>query len=201
MTEARPGHNAAALLRRRPGDLSSFTDRLVSTLEAWNLRSRELLPFGHTGAARQLASDLEVLEPHMELGAIPGLIAAEQTTPVGPAHGDVSMWNVVVGADSLTLIDWEAALAQMLPGFDAEYALVDAAAAAASYTDRVAAFVSSDVAGLRQRIAATTGMPPAVARLAPVACWANHAANEIRRKGDDASFLAILRLVLADVSR
>jgi hypothetical protein len=40
-----------------------------------------------------------------------------------------------------------------------------------------------------------------VAALAPVATWAHHAANEIRSGGDDGSFLAVLRLVLADVPR
>jgi hypothetical protein len=123
------------------------------------------------------------------------------TTAVAPAHGDVSMWNLVVGPQGLTLVDWEAARPHLLPGFDAEYALVDATAAAAGYADRVAAFARSDVRGLRERIAATTGVPPAVAALSPVATWAHHAANEQRSGGNDGSFLAILRLVLADVPR
>jgi hypothetical protein len=44
-------------------------------------------------------------------------------------------------------------------------------------------------------------VPPLVAALTPVATWTHHAANERRSGGDDASFLAILRLVLADVTR
>jgi hypothetical protein len=206
VADARTGETAAALLRRRPGDLRLFADRLISTLEAWNLGSREVMPFGGTEAARQLASDLAVVEPHLE----PALVAAlrrrldevsDQATPVAPAHGDVSMWNVVVGPHGLTLVDWEAARPQLLPGFDAEYALVDATAAASAYSDRVAAFARGDVKGLRERIVATTGVPPSLAALAPVATWAHHAANELRNAGDDGSFLAILRLVLADVAR
>jgi hypothetical protein len=204
VADARAGETAASLLRRRPHDLPAFADRLVSTLEAWNLGSREVLPFGATEAARQLAADLAVVEPQLEAAHV-ALIrrrleqASAETAPVAPAHGDVSMWNVVVGAHGLTLVDWEAARQQLLPGFDAEYALVDATAAASAYADRVAAFMRSDVQGLRERIAATTGSSLSVAALAPVATWAHHAANEVRSGGDDGSFLAILRLVLADV--
>ena len=206
IAEARAGETAAAVLRRRPADLSAFADRLVGTLEAWNLGTREIVAFGATEAAQQLASDLTVVEPHLEAqdaAAIRTQLdeASVEPTAVAPAHGDVSMWNLVLGPHGLTLVDWEAARGQLLPGFDAEYALVDATAAAASYADRVAAFTRSDVRGLRERIAATTGVPPQVAALAPVATWAHHAANEIRAGGDDGSFLAILRLVLADASR
>ena len=201
VAEARSGETAASQLRRRPGDLASLADRLVSTIEAWNLRSGVPKPFGGTQAARQLATDLEVVAPYVDAGDLQAARrriedASAEVTPVSPAHGDVSMWNVIV-TDGLTLVDWEDAVDEMLSGFDAEYALVDAAAAASSYVDRVSAFSSSDVAGLRRRLAATTGQPPPVAALAPVACWAHHAANEIRRGGDDTSFLAILRLVLA----
>jgi hypothetical protein len=206
VADARAGETAAALLRRRPGDLAPFADRLVSTLEAWNLGSREILPFGASEAARQLAADLAVVEQRLETDLVAAARrrleeASGMTTAVAPAHGDVSMWNLVVGPQGLTLVDWEAARPHLLPGFDAEYALVDATAAAAGYADRVAAFARSDVRGLRERIAATTGVPPAVAALSPVATWAHHAANEQRSGGDDSSFLAILRLVLADVPR
>lgn len=206
VTDARSGETGAALLRRRPGDLRAFADRLISTLEAWNLGAREILPFGATRAARQLTADLAVVEQQLEPGPVAAIRrrldeAAEETTAVSPAHGDVSMWNVVVGPHGLTLVDWEAARGQLLPGFDAEYALVDATAAAGAYVDRVAAFRQSDVRGLRERIAATTGVPVRVAALAPVATWAHHAANELRSGGDDGSFLAILRLALADVQR
>jgi hypothetical protein len=206
VADARAGETAASLLRRRPHDLPTFADRLVSTLEAWNLGSREVVRFGASDAARQLAADLAIVEPQLEPGDVAAVrrsldeVSAE-TTPVAPAHGDVSMWNIVVGAHGLTLVDWEAARPQLLPGFDAEYALVDATAATAAYADRVAAFTRSDVKSLRERIAATTGVPPLVAALAPVATWTHHAANERRSGGGDASFLAILRLVLADVPR
>jgi hypothetical protein len=204
VTAARPGHTAASILRRRPSGLPDLADRVVSTLEAWNLGSRQVTTFGTSRAARQLLSDLEVLEPQLDpvqAGTIRRQLSdfAAETLPVAPAHGDVSMWNLVVGPRGLTLVDWEAACEEMLPGFDAEYALVDATAAASSYADRIAAFSRAPVDAVRRRIAATTGLPATIAPLVPVSCWAHHAANEVRSGGHNGSFLAILRLVLADV--
>jgi hypothetical protein len=65
VTEARAGETVASLLRRRPGELPALADRLVSTLEAWNLGALRLVPFGATQAAAQLAADLGVLEPQL----------------------------------------------------------------------------------------------------------------------------------------
>jgi hypothetical protein len=206
VSDARAGQTAASLLGRHPRALAGFADRLLSTLESWNLGSGQTMAFGSSRASRQCLSDLELVEPHLDSAQADAARrylreSTAEPVSVAPAHGDVSMWNLVVGSHGLTLVDWEAALEEMLPGFDAEYALVDATAAATGYTDRVAAFSRTGLAAARRRIAATTRVPSTIAPLAPVACWAHHAANEIRCGGDDGSFLMILRLVLGDALR
>jgi hypothetical protein len=115
------------------------------------------------------------------------------------------MWNLLLDDGRLALVDWEAALDEQLPGFDAEYALVDAVAAAHGYRDRVAAWRAAHgldpvaLPLLRRRIAATTGLADDAAPLVAVSCWAHHAANELRKNGGDGSFLEILRLTLREL--
>jgi hypothetical protein len=201
--QARGGSTAAAELRSRPARLPRLTDTVISTVEAWNLHASVLKPFAATGAARRLDEDLQTLAGEVDTAAVRAAVeaAAGLLTPVAPAHGDLTMANVIVGAKCVTVVDWEAALAETLPGFDAEYALVDAAAAADGYRDRVGAARTAGVHAWRARLAATLGLPEPVARLTPVACWAHHAANELRKGGRDASFVTLLRHSLTEVSR
>jgi hypothetical protein len=116
------------------------------------------------------------------------------------------MFNVIVGPDGLGVVDWESAAVDRLPLTDLLYAAVDAAAAAARYEDRVAAFedcCSSDgryvrfVGQLLRRLATAVAATERVAELSFHACWLHHAANERRDGRTDAErpFLAILRQV------
>ena len=203
VTRARVGNTAAVLLRGRPARVPRLIDTLISTVEAWNLRASVPKPFASTGAARRLDEDLQALAGRIDTASARSAIeaAAHLVTPVSPAHGDLTMANVIVGADGITLVDWEDAVDEALPGFDAEYGLVDAAAAPDGYRDRAAAARAAGVEQWRARLAATLGIPPPVARLTPVACWAHHAANELRNGGGDASFLTLLRHSLTEAGR
>jgi thiamine kinase-like enzyme len=116
------------------------------------------------------------------------------------AHNDLTMFNVLLEGDGLGVVDWECARAYDLPLGDLAYAAVDAAAAAARYGDRVAAYerafgtgpVAAQVDELVRRICRAVDVDDELAELCLHSTWLRHAANE-QRDGSSATFLSILR--------
>jgi hypothetical protein len=68
------------------------------------------------------------------------LVDAVQELPAVLQHNDVGSWNVVVGGDAFTVLDWEEAVRHGLPLWDLFYFLVDATAHLDGAPDRAEHF-------------------------------------------------------------
>jgi hypothetical protein len=208
-----PGQVAAALLASRADAFSSVVGSVADWLEAWHRSTAVLRKLESAELRRYVLEPVESLADELRHGGdYVGWLSerarevAEVPFPLVTAHNDLTMFNVLVGPDGLGVVDWESAAVDRLPLTDLLYAAVDAAAAAARYEDRAAAFedcFSSDgrhvrfVGQLLRSLATAVDATEQVAELSFHACWLHHAANERRDARTDAErpFLAILRQV------
>lgn len=217
--EALPGERAAWLLRGRPERVAPAVDRLAAWLEAWGTSTRAVSPLRRDELEREVLVPLARLAPRLPDGEayatrVRSLCAHLEgaTVPRVAAHGDLTMHNVLLAADSLGIVDWEAGRGDGFPLADLEYAAVDAAAAAAGYRDRPRAWLqcfspggayAAVVRRGRERLAAALELPEPFAELCSHACWLHHAANEERAAGagGERPFLEVLRLLAAEAAR
>jgi hypothetical protein len=129
---ALPGRSAAIALADQPRKLEDVLERLFDWLLGWNRRTckyqaagAELVEQAILSPARQLARFLRGgdrylgwLEQHCT--QIKGLF------PLVTAHNDLTMWNILIEAGSLGVVDWEEARQEYFPLVDFYYALTDA---------------------------------------------------------------------------
>jgi hypothetical protein len=118
------GRPLLAFLRSSPS--SAEKQRAVGQVCEWLLelaRSTRAAPEALRDERRRLAE--EVL-PRWDLG--PELVDELPPLPAVLQHNDVGSWNVVVGGDGFTVLDWEDAVRHGLPLWDLLYFLADAAA-------------------------------------------------------------------------
>jgi hypothetical protein len=186
-----PGIPAAAVIARDPSLAARVAEQLALWLAEWNAR---------TAVERTLSVELlggDVLDPQLagRWRSLEGTRA-----PAVAVHQDLTMTNVLVEDDRFGVVDWASARAQGLPLVDFFYAVVDARAAADRYADRVAAFHAcfaprgdwfSRVAALERRLRERLDISEELADLAFQACWAQHAANESRRRETGREFRAL----------
>ena len=207
------GRSAAVILAESPRQLSDVSWRLVEWLQRWNQQG----PGGELTEerlAREVVAPARLLAPLFAEGgryaerleARCAALAGE-SVPSPATHNDLTMANVFLdGAGHLSVVDWEAAREDGLPLVDFYYAMVDAAAAASRYTDRLQAFRdcfaregknAAAVGQLEGRLRRALRLSPPVAELCFHACWLHHAANESRMNPGSSPrpFLSILRSV------
>ncbi len=201
---------APALLARavQPGPL---LDRVADWLETWAVATRGLERLTAERLEEALLEPAAALAPFLERGpAFERHLAARCRSlegaeiPVVATHGDLTMWNVLLGDDgTLAIVDWESARPDGLPLGDLAYATVDAHLLARGGTDRAAVFralfgpVDDELAGYgprARRTAEALALPPEVVALCIDACWLSHARNEQRdaAPGERRPFLEIL---------
>jgi aminoglycoside phosphotransferase len=203
--DGRPG---AILLHRKPRRLEDVTRPVAAWLAHWNVA---------TARRCCLASELlesEVLAPARALASVLGdgrgyVARLEELcdralgleTVLVDRHGDLTMWNVLVGEAAIGIVDWEAAKRHVLPLVDFYYAVTDAVAATEGYADRPAAFRAcfgpagvhqSLVRELESRISGALELRPQTAELAFHACWLQHAENEVARQARAGPFTVIV---------
>jgi hypothetical protein len=188
------GASAAGLLASEPRRLQSILELVSDWLDRWHgvsvvehsagpeeLRSRVLSP------AERLAPLLGDGEDYLSWLRCKCKALAGHRLPFVHAHNDLTMFNVLVTEIGVGVVDWEDAGERGLPLTDFFYAAVDAVAATARYTDRLAAFdacfgeggrYAGLVAGMQRRLTSTAAMSAELKGLAFHACWLHHAANE-----------------------
>jgi hypothetical protein len=188
-----PGVRVSALIARDPSFAARVAEQLAAWLAEWNAR---------TAVERTLTADVLQAElPDPDLAARWRTLEGVRA-PAVAVHQDLTMTNVLVEDDRLGVVDWGSARTQGLPLVDFFYTAVDARAAADRYTDRVAALHAcfapdgdwfTRVATLEHRLRQRLDISAELADLAFHACWAQHAANETRRRetGRDFRELAI----------
>lgn len=201
------GTPASAALAAAPRRLPAVLDRLAGWLEGYARQTRVERVVDAAWLQRELLAPLEAVAPHLPAAYVARIAGLGRSfvggaAPLCAAHGDLTMWNVLLGPDgSLGVIDWEDARAATFPLGDLLYGAVDAVAAAAHYADRPAAFRACFapggawqplVAGLRARLAAALGADAAWQELCFHACWLGYAAAELAR-GGPGPFVAIAR--------
>jgi hypothetical protein len=205
-----PGRTAADVLIKDPGRVHDITEALVRWLERWNAATTR----AQQGSARTLAGEVlgaaDSLRDLLPEGAayrrrLADACAGIQDSdiPLVAAHNDLTMWNVMAGADgSIGILDWADADHAGLPLLDFFYAMADAVAASRAYRSRLqavqACFPSARtgegaLAAARSRMAASVGVSPAAAELCFHACWLGHARNETGRGGESGEFLEVAR--------
>jgi hypothetical protein len=205
------GRIAAPLLARDPALLAPLLERLCSWLGAWQELTASRAPLTRERLEAELLAPARALAPSLEggeryLAALEERCSAAEGTmaPLTAAHGDLTMWNVLVEGPRLGIVDWEVAEEATLPLKDLYYALADAVAATRRYTDRPAAVRAcferggaqeGMIAPLRSSLAGALALPAGVAELSFHACWLGHALNEARSLGpsDPAPFRDIVQ--------
>jgi hypothetical protein len=204
MTGALSGDLAAGILERRPSEFRAIALRIAKWLAGWNASTKAVS--GEDALARTLAGYASALRPHLGDSTAyfaflnDRIRAGSAKIPQVATHGDLTMWNVVVGGAGLGILDWEEARTDGIPLTDLFYALVDATAACESYRQRPAAFESClsgarrDAIGpLVKQAAEDLGMDRDATETCFHLCWLGHAANEVTRKGPGGAFLEIVR--------
>ena len=108
-------------------------------------------------------------------------------------HNDLGSWNIVVGGEAFTAVDWESARETGLPLWDILYFLVDAlpllegADTAEERADRALALLRGELqscpllfAWIQRAVAATHVPPDAVGAIATL-CWLHHGLSHVDR--------------------
>jgi len=205
------GAPAAILLASGRERMETVAMLVTGWLERWNRETVSIRPLEQRLLEREVLDPASIVSPFIDHGAelIAHLTARcaavrGKQAPLVASHNDLTMWNVLIDPGrSLGILDWETARAESLPMLDFSYALADIAAAAARYTDRKRGYeacfgahgrYTGIAAQIERRLRECLGVPPDVAALSFDACWIQHAANEVRRRGADAPrpFLGIV---------
>jgi hypothetical protein len=213
------GRRLAEVLGARPGLLPTVWGRLTDWLIRWNDFTARPTPLNDEILRRELLDPIARLAPHLELsGEYRAWIEQRclevrgQSVPLVAAHGDLTMWNVLLERmGPLRVLDWATARERALPLGDFLYSVSDAATASRGYADRLAAVeacfapggeFAQAVAHLRTRLEHTIALPAVVAELCFHACWLQHAANELQAAGpsDPRPFLRVARWLVTQRS-
>ena len=214
-TSAVAGRRASDVLVEQPGHFGEVVTAVALWLERWHGLAAAPRRWTAEDTQRHLLDPLAALEGRLEpayRGWLEERVAGIEgfEVRIGPAHGDLTMANVLLEGTVIGVVDWEAASAEAPPFVDLPYALADAAAARKSYRDRPAAFASvfgstgpeaTLASSLFSRAAAGHGMRPDVLAVAFHACWLHHAANDVRREVAGQPFVAIAAAVASDPER
>jgi hypothetical protein len=214
-TSALAGRPASDLLAERPDRFADVATAVALWLERWHDRSAEARVWTEADTERWLLAPLAALDGLVEPSYGPWLRARAAAIEGGevafaPAHGDLTMANVVVDGNAIGVVDWEEATAHAPPFLDLPYALADAAAARQRYLDRPAAFAgvfgadgpdATLASSLLSRAALGRGLRPAALSLAFHACWLQHAANDVGRGVAGRPFVAVAAAVAAQPER
>ena len=209
------GRSAAAMVATGKLPAEELQDRLASWLEAWNRSSAQERPIDRDDVERFLlgpASRAAVNGRQLAFVRQLGARALGRRCPFVAIHGDLTLANVLVDADTLGVVDWEHSSDESLPLTDLLYAGVDAVAAQGSYADRPEAFRAcftpddgevSRLQRLVHRSAAALGLDEVVQALCFHACWLHHAANETDRSTGSARgpFVTILETMASTPER
>jgi hypothetical protein len=208
------GTPAVALLQRRPGQLVPMVERIERWLGQWNAMTARTSPLTSAEAerwlvrpAQRIADGLVDADRYLAyLRKVSTRATGEATVRVA-AHGDLTLHNVLLSEDRMSVVDWEASTAEGLPLADLEYALVDAVHAARGGARRADAWSACFAPGgehagwagsMRVRTAHALGLAPAVVEFCHHACWLHHAANEAATAGGGGRpFLEVARRVAA----
>jgi hypothetical protein len=201
------GEPASNVLRRTPSRAAQVVRPLIDAFGAWHRRTASD-GNGTDWITRLVRPPVDRLRP-----AVPSLArylahVVELAEAAGPVrlvatHGDLTMSNVLVGTDTLGVVDWEAAESSGMPLADLWYAVADATVCARGL-DRATAV--SELAGGRDTwgavsqidaVADALGMSADARELAFQLTWVMHAANEVDRDGTGGEFLAVLHTVAA----
>jgi hypothetical protein len=206
------GQSIGALLASRPHRLPDILKRVVLWLESWNRSTGtpavldvEFLEREILAPVRLVAAEIDQGEQYRQWLETACLAQSGTAVPLVTAHNDLTMWNLLLGADDqLGVVDWESAREQNLPFVGFFYAVVDAVTIAGGFTERSktceACFVSggvyeSTVAQHLTSLRRVIGAPDEVIELCFHACWVHHAANELGavKPSDPLPFLEILQ--------
>ena len=192
----------------RPARFERALERIAAWLLEWqqsSARGAALAPRIEEvlAAATTVAAMLDSGEEY--LGRVRALAArVEAAIPLVAAHQDLTAINVLDDDGRLGIVDWEHARADGLPLTDLLYAAADLSAAVGRYADRRGAFLDcfsedgrwrSLLAHAERRVARGLGFSEEAADLCFHACWAHHAANELRASGGEpGEFVELARL-------
>ena len=207
-TEAISGRLASYVLGRDSNRMDSVTTAVASWLRRWNvatastqIASAELMDELLLAPASRLAGTGAATAPYV--AAVEALARRLEGTEVvvTAAHNDLTMTNVLLDAERIGVLDWEAATARAAPLVDLWYALVDALARSAggTRTEAVTALAGASAAlpatpaRLLAEAARALRLTPDQELLGFHACWLHHAANELERGTADGPFTAVLR--------
>lgn len=203
------GRPAADLLARDPDRAGEIVAAVAEWLGRWGAATRT-----DGSAAARLATGL--LDDAAALSTVVAdgdrywrwladrcAALGEDEVPFVARHNDLTMWNVLVDADStIGVLDWGEAEAAGLPLTDFFYAVVDAVAASRRYDSRLQAVrdcfsvsgaALGPAAGHRERLTGALGVSERAAALCFHACWLHHARREVAAAGPDGGFLSIVR--------
>ncbi|HEV8176259.1 MAG TPA: phosphotransferase, partial [Gemmatimonadales bacterium] len=196
-----PGTPAGGYLAGSPRRFRTLIERLSCWLQRW--ASMTVVRRKLTGRClrEEVLEPASLVEPWLPNGAVylaklDALCSRAEGSilPFVAVHGDLTMWNVLVDAESASrgeeigIVDWEMARDEGLPLGDFLYGTADAAAAVGGYADRGAAFddcftsggrYSRWVAGLTNQLTCSLGLSDALTMLMTHACWLGHAAREV----------------------
>jgi hypothetical protein len=204
------GRSAAAVLASAPRRLLPVARELADWLARWNaatasrtLASAEMLDELVHGPVGRLAGDGSTSEAYVRALAALAARLQGQAVVVVAGHGDLTMANVLTGGPTLSILDWESAIAGGLPLADLWYALADAVARAGRvpHASAVEALVTGArpappaLARLPAQHAAALGLSADEAALAFHACWLGHAEDELRRGDGERRFADVVRTV------
>jgi hypothetical protein len=209
------GSPAALRVAERPESLGEVAGRIVAWLARWHERTAAPRRWAAADTERYVVRPLDVLDgllaPSYEVWLRARADAFEgEVAPFAPAHGDLTLANVLLDGETVGVIDWEEATEAAPPLVDLPYALADAAAARQRYADRPAAFsalfgpggADAELASaLLARATADLAIEPAALSLSFHACWLHHAANDVRRDVSGRPFVRIAAAVAADPER
>jgi aminoglycoside phosphotransferase (APT) family kinase protein len=213
-----PGRVAASSLGERPRDVQAVLDRVLAWLLRWNRATAtpaaltpSLLEDEVLSPARLVARALPEGDDHVRFLERLCEEAAGAGAALAPAHGDLTMTNVLLAQDgSIGVVDWDTARAAALPLADFFYTVVDARAASQRYVDRARAFsdcfsatgrYAEDVRARQSSFERALGVTPEVRTVSFHACWLHHAANELARGETDGPFVQIARQLADDTGR
>ncbi len=207
------GRSAVLLtaLAGRPAALSPSSARetaeaVAGWLARWSSATRSehsaapLLDAGVLNALELLASDLP--SAYVERVRRMAADVRDMDAPVAAAHGDLTLWNILLGSSGFGVVDWEAATDRSLPLVDLPYLLVDAVMCRQRTADRAAAYeacfgsLGSESAWARDVVSDTArrvGVGEPWLELGMHTCWLEHAADERRRGAHVTPFLDVLR--------
>jgi hypothetical protein len=183
-----------------PLELERVFERLAAWLVSWHERTVAVLSDADdvVALARAAGVDRGYERWLAELRA-----SLPRRLPRVAVHGDLTMWNVLVGsAEAIGVVDWEEARTDGPPLSDLFYSAVDAELAHGAHGERLRAFDAvfhtsrTAIAAVCRRATDLLGLDGRAMRLAFHETWLQHAADQAVR-GDGDAFEQIVQGRLA----